>query len=214
MGGKPRSFSWAFQKASCWPACVAQNVSSIPGISSLPGVTQSLNWSTRTAISRAASVLRGAFSRREIVGCGYADGDGLNQLRHDPLLKLAAVSFAPIGQWNKRRINRQWRSTKTSAFPRTRSQYSVQSSKHCFTACTTRPLLFRRHGSSPTSVTSSTGVAKTVFASHLIPPALRAERQFVGIMLVVVAASIGEADRGRLSVCRAVSVTISPPTVT
>src|SRR4051812_17007834 len=38
-------------------------------ISSLPGVTVVPAWSTRAAVSRAASVLLGAFSRRLIVDC-------------------------------------------------------------------------------------------------------------------------------------------------
>jgi hypothetical protein len=36
-------------------------------ISSLPGFTVVPNWSMRAAVSRAASVLRGGFSRREII---------------------------------------------------------------------------------------------------------------------------------------------------
>ena len=47
---------------------------------------------------------------------------------------------------------------------------------------------------------SSAGVAETVLTAHLIPPAARAERQFVGDVLVVVAARIAKAVDARPSV--------------
>src|SRR6266446_5382634 len=69
IDAKPRSSWCAFQNASCWPPCAAQNVSSISRISSLPGSTVVPNWSSRATESRAASVLLGAFSRRLMVAC-------------------------------------------------------------------------------------------------------------------------------------------------
>jgi hypothetical protein len=43
IDAKPRSSWCAFQNASCWPPCAAQNVSSMSSTSSLPGFTVAPN---------------------------------------------------------------------------------------------------------------------------------------------------------------------------